>query len=162
MFLCGLLQHLEMGDIHPILSEFTEMGHGAKISLAFRNWVSVIRRDVNSMRFSDSFFTFVSVAKLQKWYALSYSMRVFLCIILKVISEKLHNRIIWWNKLWIYRCEIFWLFCFFTNVNIFHCSGLLNSTKYGIPSTWMLISEIIKCLIKMESKISCCLYTLLF
>jgi len=42
------------------------MGHGAKINLTFGDWVSVIRRDVNSMRFSDSFFTFVTVAKLQK------------------------------------------------------------------------------------------------
>lgn len=66
MFLSGLLQHLEMGNIHPILSEFTEMDHGAKISLPFQDWASVIRRDVNSIRFSDSFFTFVSVAKLQK------------------------------------------------------------------------------------------------
>lgn len=66
MFLCGLLQHLAMGRFHPILSELTEMGHGAKINLTFGDWVCVIRRDVNCMRFSDSFFIFVSVAKLQK------------------------------------------------------------------------------------------------
>ena len=60
------LSHLEMGSFHPVLSKVTEMGHGAKINLTFGDWVSVIRRDVNSMRFSDSFFTFVTVAKLQK------------------------------------------------------------------------------------------------
>lgn len=53
--LCGLLQPLEMGNIHTVLSEFTEIGHGAKKCLTFGNWVSMLRREVYSMRCSDSF-----------------------------------------------------------------------------------------------------------
>lgn len=35
VFLQGLLQHLEMGSIHPVLSGFTEVGPGAKMCLAY-------------------------------------------------------------------------------------------------------------------------------
>lgn len=36
----GAVQPLEMGNIHTVLSEFTEIGHGAKKCLTLGNWVS--------------------------------------------------------------------------------------------------------------------------
>lgn len=35
LFLQGLLQPLEMGSVHPVLSGFTEIGCGAKMCLAY-------------------------------------------------------------------------------------------------------------------------------